>query len=72
MYKEEPLECNICDNIIVKYVAYGTLSKQHFDNTTVHSRSLAHSHKLKVARGVADTSEMLIPMINFILQRART
>ena len=42
--KKEPLECKIGDNIIVEY------------NTTVHSRNLSHSHRLEVARGVADTS----------------
>ena len=54
--KKEPLECKIGDSIIVKYVAYGTLSEQHFDNTTVHSQNLSHTHRLEVAKGVADTS----------------
>ena len=54
--KKEPLQCKIDDNIIVEYVAYRTLSEQHFDHTTVHSRNLSHSHRLEVARGVADTS----------------
>ena len=56
LIKKDPSKCKIDENIIVEYVACGTLSEQHSDNTTVHSLKLSHLQRLEVANDVTDKS----------------
>ena len=56
LIKKDPNDCGKDSSISVEYLASGSLSEEHLDNKTVHSRNLLNSKRLKVATELTEKS----------------
>ena len=56
IFKKNPFECERCDNLNVKYRVLGSLSEEHLDNETVHSRNLSNSKRFGVETELTEKS----------------